>query len=62
MIWTRPLHAGIADYSFIKVLSAASHGMSTLPLPERRPNDREFVAVRVLVRRKQDKTRSSCHS
>ena len=48
LIWTRPLHAGIADYRFIEVLSAVSHGMSTLPLPERMPNDGEFVAVRVL--------------
>ena len=62
MIRTRPLRAGIADYRFITVLSAVSHGMSTVPLPERMPNDGEFVAVRVLVRREQDKTRSSCRS
>ena len=62
MIWTRPLHAGIADHRFIRVLSAVSHGMSTVPLPERMPNEGEFVAVRVLVRREQDKTRSSCRS
>ena len=62
MIWTRPLRAGIADYRFITVLSAVSHGMSTVPLPERMPNEGEFVAVRVLVRREQDKTRSSCRS
>lgn len=62
MIWTRPLRAGIADHRFIKVLSAVSHGMSTVPKPERMPNDGEFVAVRVLVRREQDKTRSSCRS
>jgi hypothetical protein len=37
LIWTRPLRAGIADYRFIKVLSAVSHGMFTLPLPERMP-------------------------
>ena len=48
MIWTRPLRAGIANYRFIKVLSAVSHGMSTVLLPERMPNDGEFVAVRVL--------------
>ena len=48
--------------SLIKVLSAVSHGMSTVPLPERMPNEGEFVAVRVLVRREQDKTRSSCRS
>ena len=42
-----PLRAGIADHRFIKVLSAVNHGMSTLPLPERMPNDGEFVAVRV---------------
>ena len=62
MIWTGPLRAGIADHCFIKVLSAVSRGMSTVPLPERMPNDGEFVAVRVLVRREQDKTRSSCRS
>lgn len=33
LIWTRPLRAGIADYRFIKVLSAVSHGMSTYPGP-----------------------------
>ena len=49
MIWTRPLRAGIADYRFIKVLSAVSHGMSTVLLPEWIPNDDgKFVAVRVL--------------
>ena len=48
MIRTRPLRGGIADHRFIKVLSAVNHGMSTLPLPERMPNDGEFVAVRVL--------------
>jgi hypothetical protein len=37
LIWTRPLRSGIADYRFIKVLSAVSHGMSTLLLPERMP-------------------------
>ena len=47
MIWTRPSRTGIADHRFIKVLSAVSHGMSTVPLPERMPNDGEFVAVRV---------------
>jgi len=62
LIMTRPLRAGIADYRFITVLSAVSHGMSTVPLPERMPNEGEFVAVRVLVRREQDKTRSSCRS
>ena len=62
MISTRPLRAGIADHRFIKVLSAVSHGMSTVPLPERMPNEGEFVAVRVLVRLEQDKTRSSCRS
>ena len=39
MIWTRPLRAGIAGYRFVKVLSAVSYGMSTLPLPERMPTD-----------------------
>jgi hypothetical protein len=48
LIWTRPLCADISGYRFIKVLSAVSHGRSTLPLPERMPNDGEFVAVRVL--------------
>jgi len=48
LIWTRPLRAGIADYRFITVLSAVSHGMSTVLLPEWMPNDGEFVAVRVL--------------
>jgi len=62
LIWTGPLRAGIADHCFIKVLSAVSRGMSTVPLPERMPNEGEFVAVRVLVRREQDKTRSSCRS
>ena len=33
LIWTRPLRAGIADYRFIEVLSAVSHGMSTYPGP-----------------------------
>ncbi len=40
--------AGIADYRLIRVLSAVSHGMPTLSLPERMPSDGEFVAVRVL--------------
>jgi len=31
--WTRPLRVGSADYRFIKVLSAVSHGMSTYPGP-----------------------------
>jgi hypothetical protein len=48
LICTRPLRAGIADYRCITVLSAVSHAMSTLPLPERMPNDGEFVAVRLL--------------
>ena len=47
MIRTRPLRAGIAGYRFITVLSAVSYVMSTLPLPERMPNDGEFVAVRM---------------
>jgi hypothetical protein len=47
LIRTRPLRAGIVDYRFITVLSAVSHAMSTLPLPERMPNDGEFVAVRM---------------
>jgi hypothetical protein len=40
--------AGIADYRVIRVLSAVSHGMPTLSLPERMPSDGEFIAVRVL--------------
>jgi hypothetical protein len=39
--------ADIADYRLIRVLSAVSHGMPTLSLPERMPNYGEFVAVRV---------------
>ena len=39
---------GIADYRFIKVLSAVSHGMSTYPRPERMRSGGEFVAVSVL--------------
>jgi len=48
LIQTRPLRTGIADYRFIKVLSAVSHGMSTYPRPERMRSGGEFVAVRVL--------------
>ena len=48
LIQTRPLRTGIADYRFIKVLSAVSHGMSTYPRPERMRSGGEFVAVSVL--------------
>ena len=48
LIQTRPLRAGIADYRFIKVLSAVSHGISAYPRPERMRNGGEFVSVRVL--------------
>ena len=43
-----PVLGEIIPRHFIRVLSAVSHGMPTLSLPERMPSDGEFVAVRVL--------------